>query len=300
MLKTLRESPKALLLSIIVHLAVVALLVVSLQWRPSLSSGSPSTQPVIQAVAVNEKRVEQEMKKLQAAHAKRQAAEQQRQRAAQRALEQAQRKRQAEEQQIAELKKQQAAEQAKRLKVEQQQRLAAKKAEQAREAAQAAEQKRLADLRKQREAEQQRLAALEAKRKMEEKQRREAEEKQRRAEEQKALQAQLAAEQQRLEAAKQRLGQQAIAKYTDLIKQKVARNWLMQPGWQKLHCTVQVRLIPTGDVADVQVVATSGDPAFDRSVETAVRKAAPLPLPSDPGLFEEMRTITFVFDPSKG
>ena len=52
-----------------------------------------------------------------------------------------------------------------------------------------------------------------------------------------------------------------------------------------------------GDVAGVRIVVSSGDAAFDRSVENAVRKAAPLPLPSDPGLFDNFRELTFVFKP---
>jgi colicin import membrane protein len=60
-----------------------------------------------------------------------------------------------------------------------------------------------------------------------------------------------------------------------------------------------VRLIPGGDVMHVEVVKSSGDASFDRSVETAVQKAVPLPLPADPALFEKFREITFVFDPDQ-
>jgi len=60
---------------------------------------------------------------------------------------------------------------------------------------------------------------------------------------------------------------------------------------------VQVQLMPGGDVVSAQVVQSSGDAAFDRSVEAAVFRAAPLPLPPDPGLFESFRTLTFNFSP---
>jgi colicin import membrane protein len=49
----------------------------------------------------------------------------------------------------------------------------------------------------------------------------------------------------------------------------------------------------------VEVTKSSGDASFDRSVETAVQKAVPLPLPADPALFERFREITFVFDPDQ-
>ena len=62
---------------------------------------------------------------------------------------------------------------------------------------------------------------------------------------------------------------------------------------------MKVRLIPGGDVVSVSVVRSSGDPVFDRSVETAVLKASPLPLPEDPALFKHFREINFNFDPGR-
>ena len=47
------------------------------------------------------------------------------------------------------------------------------------------------------------------------------------------------------------------------------------------------------------VVRSSGDPLFDRSVETAVLKASPLPLPTDASLFNHFREINFNFDPGR-
>jgi colicin import membrane protein len=47
------------------------------------------------------------------------------------------------------------------------------------------------------------------------------------------------------------------------------------------------------------VVRGSGNAAFDRSVENAVHKASPLPLPPDPTLFEHYREIEFLFNPQE-
>jgi colicin import membrane protein len=67
---------------------------------------------------------------------------------------------------------------------------------------------------------------------------------------------------------------------------------------QGLKCTIQVKLLPSGDVMEAVVVSSSGDPVFDRSAENAVRKASPLPVPQDKGLFnQEFRIFTFVFKP---
>jgi colicin import membrane protein len=61
---------------------------------------------------------------------------------------------------------------------------------------------------------------------------------------------------------------------------------------------VQVSLIPGGEVARVQIVRGSGDPVFDRSVETAVYKASPLPLPPDAALFKHFRELRLIFKPT--
>ncbi len=58
-----------------------------------------------------------------------------------------------------------------------------------------------------------------------------------------------------------------------------------------------VKQTMSGDVIDVRVQActSTSDKAFQRSVERAVRKASPLPLPPDPELFD--REIVFTFKP---
>jgi colicin import membrane protein len=91
-----------------------------------------------------------------------------------------------------------------------------------------------------------------------------------------------------------------IEKYRYLIEQRVSRSWNRPLGAVKgLKCEVHVRLTPTGEVLSANVVRSSGNPIFDRSVENAVYKAAPLPLPKDPALFDNFREIRFVFDPDK-
>jgi len=85
-----------------------------------------------------------------------------------------------------------------------------------------------------------------------------------------------------------------------LIASKVERNWLRPPGTGEmgLRCTVRVRLGSSGSVLLVNVVKSSGNSAFDRSVEAAVRKADPLPMPQSKRLLAQFREIEFVFDPS--
>jgi colicin import membrane protein len=47
----------------------------------------------------------------------------------------------------------------------------------------------------------------------------------------------------------------------------------------------------------VRIVRSSGDPLFDQSVEKAVYKAAPMPLPPDAALFKYFRELRLIFRP---
>lgn len=116
-----------------------------------------------------------------------------------------------------------------------------------------------------------------------------------------SLQEQLAAEekarQQTVQAAR---AATAVDKYRALIRQRVSQSWNRPVGVAKgLKCVVSVRLAPGGEVLSAKVVRSSGNATFDRSVENAVYKAAPLPLPEDPTLFDNFREIEFLFSPEE-
>jgi colicin import membrane protein len=64
-----------------------------------------------------------------------------------------------------------------------------------------------------------------------------------------------------------------------------------------LKCTIHVRTKSNGEVVEATVIKSSGDANFDRQAEIAVRKAAPLPLPTDANLYEKFREFNFVFEP---
>ena len=57
----------------------------------------------------------------------------------------------------------------------------------------------------------------------------------------------------------------------------------------------RTRMLESGEVVQAIIVKSSGNVAFDRSVEQAVLRASPLPVPRDPSLF--VREIQFIFDP---
>lgn len=61
---------------------------------------------------------------------------------------------------------------------------------------------------------------------------------------------------------------------------------------------VKITLVPTGQVIQVIIVKGSGNLALDRSVEQAIRKASPLPVPKDIHVFEKsFRNFTIKFRP---
>jgi len=61
----------------------------------------------------------------------------------------------------------------------------------------------------------------------------------------------------------------------------------------------EVSLIPTGEVLNVKLSRSSGNPAYDNAVERAIRKASPLPLPTDPALIGRFRELKLKFRPNE-
>jgi colicin import membrane protein len=85
--------------------------------------------------------------------------------------------------------------------------------------------------------------------------------------------------------------------YQAQIIQKVRRNWF-RPATapDDLECVVAVRQVPGGGVVSARVIECNGDDFVKRSVEAAVRRASPLPQPSNPLLFLRTFQITFTID----
>lgn len=111
-----------------------------------------------------------------------------------------------------------------------------------------------------------------------------------------ALRSQLAAEEQYLQGEVQRKNQALIKRYMKRIESKVKSRWLEPPAARSgMSCILRIRLSPSGEVLVVATVKSSGDPVFDRSVENAVRKASPLPLPPDPAVLPGFPELNFNF-----
>jgi len=270
-------NPRYLGYSAGLHVLIGIFLVFSLEWthRPS----APPKVNVVQATVVDESKVAAEIQKLKDEEAARNRADSARQKKLREDAAAAERRRKQEEKRLAELEKQKAETQ--RKVEEERQRL---KVEQERTKAEAA---RARELEAKKKAEAERLAAIKKEK---------AEEARKQAEQQ--LQEQLAAEQKAIEAERTRQVQGEVDRYIEIIKQHVQRRWIEPPNVSEgLSCKVQVRLGAGGIVLSARISASSGDPIFDRSVETAVMKASPLPLPRDPALLDKFRDLEFLFNP---
>lgn len=286
MLSVIKRNPVSVALAVLLHILIVVFLVFGYDWSKIYKPSTPKAN-VVQAHTVDAKQLDQTKEKEKAAQRKKLEEAQQRKQA-----EEKKRQQQLERKRIAETKAKQ-----QKLEAERKRQAELKKEQAAKEAKRKAEEKRLAELEAKRKAEAQakRKAELEKKRKAEMEAKRRAEEKRKaeaaaQAERERALQEQLAAEQNSRE----------IDRYVAVIKQQIERSWL-KPGQagKELSCVVQVRLIPGGDVVPggVSIIRSSGNSTFDRSVESAVYKAAPLQVPSGP-LFESFRTLKLNFKPS--
>ena len=274
MWQIIRENPRAVVYAVLMHLLLLALLMVGLDWTPDITK--PGAPKAIQAELVSPDRLENIKKK---------KLEEQRKLDAER-----KRKADAEKKRLAEIERKKKTEQEAKKKAEADRK---RKLELDRKRKADTEKKRQAEIERKKKAQQEASRKAEAERKLKaEAEKRRIAEAERKKKAEQALQTQLDAEQ-------EARAQGVVAEYVGYIKEKVERNWLRPPGSpQGLSCVVQVRLIPGGDVADVRIVQSSGDPVFDRSVETAVFKAAPLPLPPDAALFNRFRQINFVFKPN--
>jgi colicin import membrane protein len=115
--------------------------------------------------------------------------------------------------------------------------------------------------------------------------------------------------QQRLDAALQReeeffaaqQSQTLSQSYMDQIAARIEQNWSRPPSARLgMECVLLIQMVPTGRVVNVTVIKSSGNAAFDRSAEQAVKRVDQFTevqnMPSD--LFERnFRQLQLVFRP---
>ncbi|MFY9178770.1 MAG: TonB family protein [Venatoribacter sp.] len=274
-----RHYSVPVVLSSMLHAVVLALLF--WQWTSDKNiTIEPVPEHVIAEViqvesAAEKQRKQEEAKQRQREAAAKRAAEQKRQQELKKQREQEQaaaKKRQEELKKQQEIKQKAEAEQ--RLK-DQQERERLEKQRKAQ-----AEQQRAEEQRRQEQALQEQL-----KREREEAQRKAQEDARQKAQEEARKQAERAAS--------------ITADYVTQIRAQVSSVWrypsTVRPE-QKVK--VAIRLVPTGEVVQVHILQGSGNIALDRSVEQAIHKASPLPVPDDIRIFEQQfRNLTMEFRP---
>lgn len=215
--------------------------------------------------------------------------------------EQRQAQRQAEQRRQEQARQQEAERQAEQRRQEEAARQEAQRqaeAEAQRQAEAEAERQRQAQLQRDREAQQERerQQRLEQERLAQQRL-----EEQRRQEALRQQQAEEAARQAEAQAAAQAAAQDQVAGYTAIIHDLVQRNWSRPPSARNgMTAVLRIRLVPTGDVVDVEIVRSSGDAAFDRAAEAAVRAVGRFRELSSmpPRLFEaNFRSLLLTFRP---
>lgn len=183
---------------------------------------------------------------------------------------------------------------AKRRQQEEQKRAAEKKRQQELKAKRAAEDKARKEKARKEKLEQERLAEQQRQKELErQEQERQAQERQQQ-EFDDAL-----AEEEALLAEEQ---DEAVAQsYVALIVDRIERNWSRPASARRgMVCELRLQLVPTGEVVNVSIVKSSGNAAFDRSAEQAVKKAGRFSelQQVEPAVFEAyFRQLTIKFNP---
>lgn len=300
------------------HLGIIALFVISIFSTATVEKQKKPIPEIIQASILDESKIQEEAERQKQQEIDKLQVEQKRKQLLEEQLQQEQQRiNKLKEQSVAEERKvREKAKQRKQEEAREEKRLAdiKQQAEAAERQAKLKEQERKAKQEKARQEEQKRKQA-EAKAKAE-KERKEqaaakarAAEKKQEAERQAALQREKAAEAERAAEATRQQAEQARIKATqDQVAMTTASNAIMrkvQNRWIRpstshvgLQCTIQVKLLSSGEVIKAVVIKSSGNAIFDRSAENAVRKASPLPVPADRDLFNRaFNSFTFVFKP---
>ncbi|MBA2650654.1 MAG: cell envelope integrity protein TolA [Tatlockia sp.] len=89
-----------------------------------------------------------------------------------------------------------------------------------------------------------------------------------------------------------------VDKYKALIKGAISQRWIVPENIDRgLSSQFRIRLAPDGAVLEVSLTRSSGDSVLDRSAQTAIYKASPLPVPRDSATFELFRDISLTVRP---
>lgn len=284
-----RSQKVSFVFALSLHVLLVLFLIITFERTIVIPAEPPaSAKEIIDAVMIDTKALQQEVARLDAVEAKKKAQEKARIQEVQRKEKEAKEKRLKEEALAKELKlkNEELKKQAELQKQEQEKiKIEHDKQEKARVAKLKAEQEELKKIQKEKEDAKAEKVKIEAEKK--------------------------AAELAKLKAIKDaqeresqsqntiRMNQDIISRYAAMMQSKIHKNWRQPIGfdYSGFTCKIAVRLMPTGEVIETNIVQSSGNIEFDRSTELAIRKASPLPMPDDPNVAKEFHQFTFTFRP---
>ena len=279
-------TSRSLVLSIILHLALGAVLIFSFEFSPKPTPPPKPIVNIVKATAVDKKQVELELKRLKKQDDEKIAKEIKRQKDLEKKADDAKKKRLAEEKKLKDIKKKKAQETKKRKKEE----ARIKKLEKEKKEL---EKKTKLEQEKKKKIEEE-TKKIEAEKKKQAAEQKKKEEDKKRQEQEKALQDQLDAE---LDAEQQERDLTTIQKYQALIIRAVENNFNQLNLPEGLSCVILIRMLEGGKVVEASIVTSSGNDLFDTRAQKSVYLASPLPVPEEIRLFEKMRNIRFTFEP---
>ncbi|WP_153147050.1 energy transducer TonB [Dechloromonas sp. H13] len=89
-------------------------------------------------------------------------------------------------------------------------------------------------------------------------------------------------------------GKKGLQDYANKIRNKVRGNIVLPPNIQgNPEAIFEVNQLPSGEVLDVRLKRSSGNPGLDAAIERAILKSSPLPKPDDPALFRRDLEIKY-------
>lgn len=276
---------KSFIKSVLLHAFILVFLVLNITTHsPSyvIKKTQIESRPIIQTTAVSEEKITQEVQRIQALKAQEIAKEQARQDALKEEARRVTLKKKAESLRLAKLK-------AKTLRLKKRRALERKKERERVKQLQSLRAKEMRRLAKEKEE----IAKLKAARLEEEKQLQLAKDKQ------EAERKRLQKEQElALKAEEERRLNGVVDKYKSLILSAIGQNWIVPEGANKnLSSKFEIRLSKTGEVLDLKLLRSSGDPILDRSARMAIYKAQPLPVPNMPEAYALFKVISLTVRP---
>lgn len=104
------------------------------------------------------------------------------------------------------------------------------------------------------------------------------------------------AQQDRLVAEHQEFLLTEVEKYRAAFQAAVEDNRILSSVFTgNISCKIRIRLLPDGSILSVNIIETSGNPAYDEMSAAAVYKSAPFPMPQDHELYNQLRDIVLSF-----